>query len=106
MATPSESILKRLKIYLRCDSMIQEITKMRFGHGYGRWFGGGGGHGGHEHRGGGWGHHERGGGRRRGFDGGGLRLGFLALLEGQPRPGYDLIPGIEKRTRGRQPPHP
>ena len=80
---------------------------MRFGHGYGRWLGGGFGPGGHEHRGGrGWGHHERGGGRRRVFDGGELRLVLLALLEAQPRHGYDLIREIEERTGGAYAPSP
>jgi DNA-binding PadR family transcriptional regulator len=85
--------------------MIQEIMKMRFGHGYGRWLGGGFGPGGREHRGG-WGHHERGGGRRRVFDGGELRLVLLALLEAQPRHGYDVIREIEERTGGSYAPSP
>jgi len=81
---------------------------MRFGHGYGRWLGGGfggpgGGHGEH-HRG--WGRGERGGGRRRMFDGGELRLVLLALLENQPRHGYDLIREIEERTGGSYAPSP
>jgi DNA-binding PadR family transcriptional regulator len=87
--------------------MIQELIKMRFGHGYGRWLGGGfgpgGGHGEH-HRG--WGRGERGGGRRRMFDGGELRLVLLALLEEQPRHGYDLIREIEERTGGSYAPSP
>jgi DNA-binding PadR family transcriptional regulator len=87
--------------------MIQEFIKMRFGHGYGRWLGGGFGHGGHgEHHRRGWGHHERGGGRRRVFDGGELRLVLLALLEEQPRHGYDLIREIEERTGGGYAPSP
>jgi len=79
---------------------------MRFGHGYGRWLGGfGHGERGEHHRGG-WGHHERGGGRRRVFDGGELRLVLLALLEEQPRHGYDLIREIEERTGGSYAPSP
>ena len=79
---------------------------MRFGHGYGRWLGGFG-HGERgEHNRGGWGHHERGGGRRRVFDGGELRLVLLALLEEQPRHGYDLIREIEERTGGSYAPSP
>jgi DNA-binding PadR family transcriptional regulator len=77
---------------------------MRFGHGYGRWVGGGFGGGMHEHR------HGRGpgerGGRRRVFDGGELRLVLLALLEEQPRHGYDLIREIEERTGGAYAPSP
>src|SRR3954467_226608 len=89
--------------------MIQEFIEMRFGHGYGRWLGGGfggpgGGHGGEHHRG--WGRGERGGGRRRMFDGGELRLVLLALLEEQPRHGYDLIREIEERTGGSYAPSP
>ncbi|WP_420139369.1 PadR family transcriptional regulator [Sphingomonas sp.] len=80
--------------------------KMRFGHGYGHWLGGGFGPGGREHRGRGWGHHERGGGRRRVFDGGELRLVLLSLLEAQPRHGYDLIREIEERTGGSYAPSP
>jgi len=81
---------------------------MRFGHGYGRWLGGGfgpggGGHGEHPR---GWGRGERGGGRRRMFDGGELRLVLLALLENQPRHGYDLIREIEERTGGSYAPSP
>jgi DNA-binding PadR family transcriptional regulator len=79
---------------------------MRFGHGYGRWIGGGFGgmHGEHRH-GGGRGEHG-GGGRRRMFDGGELRLVLLALLEEQPRHGYDLIREIEERTGGAYAPSP
>jgi DNA-binding PadR family transcriptional regulator len=83
---------------------------MRFGHGYGRWVGGGfgGGFGGGMHgdprHGGGRG--ERGGGRRRMFDGGELRLVLLGLLEEQPRHGYDLIREIEERTGGAYAPSP
>ena len=80
---------------------------MRFGHGYGRWLGGGfgpGGRGEHSHHE--WGHHERGRGRRRMFDGGELRLVLLALLEEQPRHGYDLIREIEERTGGSYAPSP
>jgi DNA-binding PadR family transcriptional regulator len=87
--------------------MIQEFIKMRFGHGYGRWLGGGFAHGGMDgghHRG--WGRGERGGGRRRVFDGGELRLVLLALLEDQPRHGYDLIREIEERTGGSYAPSP
>ena len=79
---------------------------MRFGHGYGRWLGGGFGPGGRGDHGHGWGHHERGGGRRRMFDGGELRLVLLALLEEQPRHGYDLIREIEERTGGSYAPSP
>ncbi len=79
---------------------------MRLGHGSGRWLGGfGHGERGEHHRGG-WGHHERGGGRRRVFDGGELRLVLLALLEEQPRHGYDLIREIEERTGGSYAPSP
>ena len=80
---------------------------MRFGHGYGRWLGGGfgpGGRGEHSHHE--WGHHERGRGRRRMFDGGELRLVLLALLEEQPRHGYDLIREIEAMTGGAYTPSP
>ena len=52
----------------------------------------------------GWG--GRGGGRRRVFDGGELRLILLALLEDQPRHGYDLIREIEERTGGSYAPSP
>lgn len=79
---------------------------MRFGHGYGRWLGGGfgpGGRGEHQHD---WSQHERGRGRRRMFDGGELRLVLLALLEEQPRHGYDLIREIEERTGGSYAPSP
>jgi len=82
---------------------------MRFGHGYGRWLGGGFGEGHGEHPGMGRGeHHGRGGGGRRGrvFDGGELRLVLLALLAEQPRHGYDLIREIEERTGGSYAPSP
>ncbi|WP_223797698.1 PadR family transcriptional regulator [Sphingomonas nostoxanthinifaciens] len=46
------------------------------------------------------------GGRRRMFDGEELRLVLLALLEEQPRHGYDLIREIEKRTGGAYAPSP
>ncbi|WP_294395642.1 PadR family transcriptional regulator [uncultured Sphingomonas sp.] len=86
---------------------------MHFEHGFGRWFGGGGFGGGihglHRH-GGGRGEHSRGGGggggRRRVFDGGELRLVLLALLEEQPRHGYDLIREVEERTGGAYVPSP
>lgn len=45
-------------------------------------------------------------GRRRVFDGGELRLVLLALLEAQPRHGYDLIRAIEERTGGAYAPSP
>lgn len=78
---------------------------MRFGHGYGQWLGGGFGGGRGEHHQ--FGHRERhGGGRRRMFDGGELRLVLLALLEEQPRHGYDLIRAIEERTGGDYAPSP
>ena len=48
----------------------------------------------------------RGGGRRRMFDGDDLRLILLALLEEQPRHGYDLIREIEERTGGTYAPSP
>ena len=48
----------------------------------------------------------RGGGRRRRFDGSELRLLLLALLEQQPRHGYDLIREIEERTGGGYAPSP
>jgi DNA-binding PadR family transcriptional regulator len=82
---------------------------MRFGHGFGRWGGGGGFgggmHGEHRH---GWGRGERGGGggRRRVLDGGELRLVLLVLLDEQPRHGYDLIREIEERTGGAYAPSP
>ncbi len=79
---------------------------MRFGHGYGRWLGGGFGPGGRGEHQRGWGHHERGGGRRRVFDSGELRLVLLALLEAQPRHGYDLIREIEEQTGGSYAPSP
>jgi DNA-binding PadR family transcriptional regulator len=40
------------------------------------------------------------------FDGGELRLVLLALLEDQPRHGYDLIREIEERTGGSYAPSP
>jgi len=46
------------------------------------------------------------GGRRRVFDGGELKLLLLALLEEQPRHGYDLIREIEERTGGAYAPSP
>jgi DNA-binding PadR family transcriptional regulator len=46
------------------------------------------------------------GGRRRMFDGDDLRLILLALLEEQPRHGYDLIREIEERTGGAYAPSP
>ncbi|MCC2976357.1 PadR family transcriptional regulator [Sphingomonas sp. PL-96] len=51
---------------------------------------------------------ERGGrgGRRRLFDGGDLRLVLLALIEQQPRHGYDLIREIKERTGGVYAPSP
>lgn len=88
---------------------------MRFGHGYGRWLGGGLGEGRGEHPGFGFGRGDRqgrgggsGGGGRRGrmFDGGELRLVLLALLADQPRHGYDLIREIEERTGGSYAPSP
>lgn len=47
-----------------------------------------------------------GGGRRRMFESGELRLVLLALLEQQPRHGYDLIRAIEERTGGAYAPSP
>jgi DNA-binding PadR family transcriptional regulator len=89
---------------------------MRFGHGYGRWLGGGFGesHGDRHGFGFGFGRGDRhgggggGGGGRRGrvFDGGELRLVLLALLADQPRHGYDLIREIEERTGGSYAPSP
>jgi DNA-binding PadR family transcriptional regulator len=59
---------------------------------------------------GGWGHEGEGrggrGGRRRLFDGGDLRLVLLALIEQQPRHGYDLIREIKERTGGVYAPSP
>ncbi len=52
------------------------------------------------------GHGGRHGGRRRMFDGDTLRLILLALLEEQPRHGYDLIREIEERTGGAYAPSP
>lgn len=46
------------------------------------------------------------GGRRRMFDGSELRLVLLALLEEQPRHGYDLIREVEERTGGAYAPSP
>jgi DNA-binding PadR family transcriptional regulator len=91
---------------------------MRFGHGYGRWLGGGFGEmgrgGRHGFGGGGgfgpgWGDgegHGRGGRRGRVFDGSELRLVLLSLLAEQPRHGYDLIREIEERTGGAYAPSP
>ncbi|MFV0623556.1 PadR family transcriptional regulator [Sphingomonas sp. ac-8] len=58
--------------------------------------------------GGGWGGDAEGhrGGRRRIFDGGDLRLVLLALIEQQPRHGYDLIREIKERTGGAYAPSP
>jgi DNA-binding PadR family transcriptional regulator len=47
-----------------------------------------------------------GGGRRRMFDSDDLRLILLALLDEQPRHGYDLIREIEERTGGAYAPSP
>jgi len=59
---------------------------------------------------GGWGEEGEGrggrGGRRRLFDGGDLRLVLLALIEQQPRHGYDLIREIKERTGGIYAPSP
>ncbi len=44
--------------------------------------------------------------RRRMFDGGELRLVFLALIEIEPRHGYDLIREIETRSSGAYAPSP
>lgn len=59
---------------------------------------------------GGWDHEAEGrggrGGRRRLFDGGDLRLVLLALIEQQPRHGYDLIREIKERTGGVYAPSP
>ncbi|MGO9431346.1 PadR family transcriptional regulator [Rhodoblastus sp.] len=63
--------------------------------GFGRPFGGGGP--GRFHR-----HGER----RRMFEGGELKLVFLALMEAEPRHGYDLIRAIETRTGGAYAPSP
>ncbi|WP_431521387.1 PadR family transcriptional regulator, partial [Blastomonas fulva] len=81
---------------------------MSFGRGGGRGWGGdwdfgnwsfdGGGRGG---RGGGGGGGGRGGrGRRRMLDSGELRIVLLALIEKDPRHGYDLIKSIEEMTGG------
>ena len=45
-------------------------------------------------------------GRRRMFDGGELRLVLLALIEKEPRHGYDLIKAIEEMTGGDYAPSP
>lgn len=84
---------------------------MSFGRGAGRGWGGdwdfgnwsfdGGGRGG---RGGGGGRGGRG--RRRMFDSGELRIVLLALIEKEPRHGYDLIKGIEEMTGGDYAPSP
>ena len=44
--------------------------------------------------------------RRRMFEGGELKLVFLALMEAEPRHGYDLIREIETRTGGAYAPSP
>ena len=44
--------------------------------------------------------------RRRMFEGGELKLVFLALIESEPRHGYDLIREIEARTGGAYAPSP
>ena len=44
--------------------------------------------------------------RRRMFDGGELKLVFLALIEIEPRHGYDLIREIETRSNGAYAPSP
>lgn len=84
---------------------------MSFGRGGGRNWGGdwdfgnwgfeGGGRGG---RGGGGGRGGRG--RRRMFDSGELRVVLLALIEKEPRHGYDLIKAIEEMTGGEYAPSP
>lgn len=84
---------------------------MSFGRGGGRSWGGdwdfgnwsfdGGGRGG---RGGGGGRGGRG--RRRMFDSGELRIVLLALIEKEPRHGYDLIKAIEEMTGGDYAPSP
>ncbi|WP_245991583.1 PadR family transcriptional regulator [Blastomonas fulva] len=85
---------------------------MSFGRGGGRSWGGdwdfgnwsfdGGGRGGRGGGGGG-----RGGrGRRRMFDSGELRIVLLALIEKEPRHGYDLIKAIEEMTGGDYAPSP
>ena len=85
---------------------------MSFGRGGGRGWGGdwdfgnwsfdGGGRGGRGGGGGG-----RGGrGRRRMFDSGELRIVLLALIEKEPRHGYDLIKAIEEMTGGDYAPSP
>ncbi len=45
-------------------------------------------------------------GRRRMFEGGELRLVMLALMEAEPRHGYDIIRDIETRTGGAYAPSP
>ena len=67
----------------------------------GNWSFDGGGRGG---RGGGGGRGGRG--RRRMFDSGELRLVLLALIEKEPRHGYDLIKAIEELTGGDYAPSP
>ncbi|MCI4680323.1 PadR family transcriptional regulator [Rhodoblastus acidophilus] len=44
--------------------------------------------------------------KRRMFEGGALKLVFLALMETEPRHGYDLIREIETRTGGAYAPSP
>jgi DNA-binding PadR family transcriptional regulator len=44
--------------------------------------------------------------RRRMFDGGELKLVFLALIEVEPRHGYDLIREVESRSNGAYAPSP
>ncbi len=44
--------------------------------------------------------------RRRMFEGGELKIVFLALMEAEPRHGYDLIREIETRTGGAYAPSP
>lgn len=68
---------------------------------FGNWSFDGGGRGG---RGGGGGRGGRG--RRRMFDSGELRLVLLALIEKEPRHGYDLIKAIEDMTGGGYAPSP
>ena len=91
------------------DDCMKPFIAMSFGPRGGRGWGGdwdfgnwsfdGGGRGG---RGGG-----RGGrGRRRMFDGGELRLVLLALIEKEPRHGYELIKAIEDMTGGDYAPSP
>jgi DNA-binding PadR family transcriptional regulator len=69
---------------------------------FGNWSFDGGGRGGRGGGGGG-----RGGrGRRRMFDSGELRIVLLALIEKEPRHGYDLIKAIEEMTGGDYAPSP